>query len=46
MGYKREISISPASQDCVWDTRKAIDELNSGKGTVCHSFEDYLKAVQ
>ena len=27
-------------------TQKAIDELESGKGTVCHSFEEYLKAVQ
>ena len=27
-------------------TRKAIDELENGKGTVCHSFEDYLKAVK
>ena len=26
-------------------TRKAIEELESGKGTVCQSFEDYLKAV-
>ena len=26
-------------------TRKAIEELENGKGTVCHSFEDYLKAV-
>ncbi|MBR3647212.1 MAG: hypothetical protein IKN59_02355 [Paludibacteraceae bacterium] len=27
-------------------TRKAINELENGKGTVCHSFEDYLKAVK
>ena len=26
-------------------TRKAIEELEEGKGTVCQSFEDYLKAV-
>lgn len=27
-------------------TRKAIEELDNGKGIVCNSFEDYLKAVQ
>ena len=27
-------------------TLKAIDELENGKGTVCNTFEDYLKAVQ
>ena len=27
-------------------THKAIEELDNGQGTVCHSFEDYLKAVQ
>ena len=27
-------------------TQKAIEELESGKGTVCHSFEDYLNAVK
>ncbi len=26
-------------------TRKAIEELENGKGTVCQSFEDYLKAI-
>ena len=26
-------------------TLKAIKELESGKGTVCNSFEDYLRAV-
>ena len=27
-------------------TRKAIAEIQSGKGVVCHSFEEYLQAVQ
>lgn len=27
-------------------TMKAIEEINSGKGIVCNSFEDYLNAVQ
>lgn len=27
-------------------TQKAIKELESGKGIVCNSFDDYLKAVQ
>lgn len=27
-------------------TMKAIEEINSGNGIVCDSFEDYLKAVQ
>ena len=26
-------------------TRKAIEELENGKGIVCQSFEDYLKAI-
>lgn len=26
-------------------TRKAIEELENGEGTVCQSFEDYLKAI-
>ncbi|MBQ3944087.1 MAG: hypothetical protein II670_00545 [Alphaproteobacteria bacterium] len=28
------------------ETMKAIEEINSGDGIVCNSFEDYLKAVQ
>ncbi len=27
-------------------TRKAIEELDNGKGTVCNYFEEYLKAVK
>ena len=27
-------------------TRKAIAEIQSGKGVVCHTFEEYLQAVQ
>ena len=40
----------PRTADAVSDaektTRKAIAEIQSGKGVVCHSFEEYLKAVQ
>ena len=27
-------------------TRKAIKELNEGKGTVCNTFEEYLEAIK
>lgn len=40
--FQKETTISAAEKR----TRKAIEELESGNGTVCHSFEDYLKAVQ
>lgn len=26
-------------------TRKAIEEIESGKGTVCQTFDDYIKAM-
>ena len=40
--FQREESVSAAEKK----TMKAIDELDNGKGVVCHTFEDYLKAVQ
>ena len=40
--FKKKETISPAEKR----TRRAIAELESGKGTVCHTFEDYLKAVK
>lgn len=27
-------------------TRKAIKELDEGKGTVCNTFEEYLEAIR
>ena len=27
-------------------TRKAIKELDEGKGTVCNTFEEYLEAIK
>ncbi len=27
-------------------TRKAIQEIREGKGTVCNTFEEYLEAVK
>ena len=40
--FQRIESVSAAEKK----TMKAIDELDNGKGVVCHTFEDYLKAVQ
>ena len=37
---------APAMSAAEKKTRKAIKEIQSGKGVVCHSFEEYLKAVQ
>ena len=39
--FSKKESVSAAEKR----TRKAIEELENGKGTVCQSFEDYLKAV-
>ena len=40
--FQQQESISVAEKR----TQKAIEELESGKGIVCHSFEEYLKAIQ
>ncbi len=42
--FKASKSASTSSSEK--KTMKAIEEINSGKGIVCDSFEDYLKAVQ
>ena len=39
---KTSSSVSAAEKK----THKAIDEIKSGKGIVCHSFEEYLQAVK
>ncbi len=43
MGWKfsKKETVSAAEKR----TQKAIEELENGKGTVCQSFEDYLKAI-
>ncbi len=40
--FQQQESVSVAEKR----TQKAIEELESGKGIVCHSFEEYLKAIQ
>ena len=40
--FQRKERVSAAEKR----TLKAIEELENGKGTVCNTFEDYLKAVK
>ena len=42
IGYLRSLGVIEEPNDA---TLKAMEEIRSGGGTRCESFEDYLKAV-